>query len=165
MMLAEFGSKLKLLPRKRARKTVRRLAKLEFRREDLTKFLGAEKCRLQQAEDEYIKRRLKVHIRHLEKEIEQLDREIEALIKADDELRQANAVLQSVCGVGPRVATTLLAVLPELGTLTRQEIAALGGVAPFDDESGKWAGKRRCSGRAPGGAQDALFGGGSGLTA
>jgi len=61
-------------------------------------------------------------------------------------MTKSRELLQTVCGVGPRVSRTLLAALPELGTLNRQEIAALAGLAPYDDESGRFKGRRKCQG-------------------
>ena len=64
--------------------------------------------------------------------------------------REHDQLLRSVPGVGPVLATTLLAELPELGRLNRKQIAALVGVAPFTRESGQWRGKRTIwGGRAP----------------
>ena len=64
--------------------------------------------------------------------------------------REKDALLQSAPGVGPIVSATLLAELPELGTLNRREIAALVGVAPLNRDSGTLRGKRTiCGGRAP----------------
>jgi len=82
----------------------------------------------------------------LKREIERIDAQIEILIKSDAEMTKSRELLQTVCGVGPRVSRTLLAALPELGTLNRQEIAALAGLAPYDDESGRFKGRRKCQG-------------------
>src|SRR5436305_1369626 len=68
------------------------------------------------------------------------------MIENDDDWRGKAQLLQSVPGVGPVVASTLVAELPELGKVSRQQIAALVGLAPFDRESGKWKGKRHCFG-------------------
>lgn len=146
MMLADFGAKLELEARSRARTEVRRLGQLDYRRDDLVENLGAEQCRLQQAVDAFIKRRLRAHIRVLKLEIARVEQEIDALIEGDKALKKSRSILQSVCGIGPRISVALLASLPELGSLTRPKIAALGGVAPFDDQSGKHEGKRWCQG-------------------
>lgn len=71
---------------------------------------------------------------------------ITALIAALPHARKQNRRLQSVPGVGPVLAATLIALLPELGTLTRRQIASLVGVAPFDDDSGKRQGIRAIKG-------------------
>ena len=79
-------------------------------------------------------------------DIETLDRLIAAAVEADPALRARNALLRSMKGVGPVLAHTLLALLPELGALTRRQIAALAGVAPVDDQSGKRQGGRAIQG-------------------
>jgi transposase len=90
----------------------------------------------------------------LQADIALLDRHIAEFIDASTELKARNAILRSMKGVGPVLAHTLLALLPELGELTRKQIAALVGVAPFEDQSGKRQGVRfiqggRAAVRAP----------------
>jgi transposase len=75
-----------------------------------------------------------------------LDTAIAEAIAADATLREQAARLQSAPGVGPVLAATLLAELPELGTLDRREVAALAGVAPLNRDSGRRHGPRRCWG-------------------
>lgn len=145
-LLAQFGEKMKLEPRKQAPAIVLQLADLERRRDDLMQMRGAEECRVQQTSNAFIKRGINAHILVLKREIERIDAQIEALIKSDPEMTKSRELLQTVCGVGPRVSSTLLAALPELGTLNRQEIAALAGLAPYDDESGRFKGRRKCQG-------------------
>ena len=79
-------------------------------------------------------------------DLETLDRRIAEAVAADPALNAKNALLRSMKGVGPVLAHTLLALLPELGELTRRQIAALAGVAPFDDRSGKRDGARSIHG-------------------
>lgn len=85
----------------------------------------------------------------LEADLETLDRRIAELVAADPALAAENALLRSMKGVGPVLAHTLLAFLPELGQLTRKQIAALVGVAPFEDQSGKRQGARFIQGGRP----------------
>lgn len=82
-------------------------------------------------------------LRVLEQQIEDLDREIAKLIESDDDWSEKNQLLQSVPGVGPTTAANLIADLPELGQLDRQQIAALAGLAPYNHDSGPMAGHRR----------------------
>ena len=90
------------------------------------------------------------HLDWLAAKLDELDREIADLIGNSQEWNEKTALLRSVPGVGPVTAATLLGDLPELGTLNRQKIAALVGVAPFNKDSGKKRGKRRIfGGRAP----------------
>jgi transposase len=82
----------------------------------------------------------------LKADIATLDRLIAARVEADPDLAAKNAILRSMKGVGPVLAHTLLALLPELGLLSRWQIAALVGVAPFDDTSAKRQGVRSIQG-------------------
>ena len=71
-----------------------------------------------------------------------LDAQIAAALQADAALRARAAWLQSIPGIGPTASATLLAELPELGSLSRRQVAALVGVAPFNRDSGTWRGRR-----------------------
>jgi transposase len=100
---------------------------------------------------EAVARRIRAHIRWLEKEIERTDRDLDEAIASSSAFEHNEALfLRSVPGVGPVLARTLLAELPELGTLTHKRLCALVGVAPFNNDSGKRKGKREVwGGRAP----------------
>src|SRR5262249_53690708 len=128
------------------RKTRLLLDELVTRRRQLVTFRAAEQTRLAQAYSKDIQRSIRTHISSLNHMIEKLDRQIAKLIENDDDWRGKSQLLQSATGIGPVVASTLLAELPELGQANRQEIAALAGLAPFDRESGSWKGKRSCYG-------------------
>jgi transposase len=86
------------------------------------------------------------HVRHIDAQVAKLDQNLTGLIEAIDEWRDKRTILLSVPGVGPQVAVTLLADLPELGTLTNKQIAALAGLAPFNRDSGTFRGRRRIRG-------------------
>lgn len=77
-----------------------------------------------------------------DKQVEALDRKIRQLIESDDEFRDADRILRSAPGVGPVASSTLIGELNELGRADRQQIGALAGVAPYDDDSGPRKGKR-----------------------
>jgi transposase len=85
-------------------------------------------------------------IARLKADILLIDQAMAEAVAADDQMARKNRLLRSVPGVGPVVAHTLLALMPELGSLTRRQAASLMGVAPFDCESGTWRGQRRISG-------------------
>jgi transposase len=85
----------------------------------------------------------------LKADVDALDARIAALIAADPALNAKAAILRSMKGVGPILAHTLIASLPELGQLSRKQIAALVGVAPFEDQSGKRQGVRFIQGGRP----------------
>ncbi len=95
---------------------------------------------------EPLRERVAAHIAWLEEELEALGKEIYDLIQADPVWREKSMILQSVPGIGPVTAATLLAELPELGTVSRQKVASLAGVAPFNRDSGRRQGKRRTFG-------------------
>ncbi len=76
----------------------------------------------------------------------QVDRQLAALVQAEPARRARAAWLQSIPGIGPVAAAVLLAEVPERGTCSRQQIAALVGVAPFNRDSGAWRGRRSCWG-------------------
>jgi transposase len=86
------------------------------------------------------------HIAILERERDRLSQQIAELIRADPVWREKEQILQSVPGIGPVTAATLLAELPELGTVSRQKVASLAGVAPFNRDSGRKRGRRRTFG-------------------
>ena len=89
-------------------------------------------------------------IEFLDSQLADIDDDMQKLIKTTPAWREADDLLQSVPGVGPVLAVTLTALVPELGKLDRKEIAALVGVAPFNRDSGSHAGKRTTwGGRAP----------------
>ena len=89
---------------------------------------------------------LEAHIHWLSESLKELDQQIEDFIEGTPVWKEKDALLQSVPGVGPVTSATMLGMLPELGLLNRQEIAALVGVAPLNKDSGKKRGKRRVYG-------------------
>jgi transposase len=120
-----------------------------LRRRQLLEMIVAEKNRLQMA-SEAVARRIAAHLRWLEKELGRVDRELDEAVGESETWRANEELLRSVPGVGPVLARTLLAELPELGTLPRRRLCALVGVAPFNRDSGTFRGKRQVwGGRAP----------------
>lgn len=115
---------------------------LMTRRRQLVQLRAAEQMRREQASSK-LARKSVVHLLDvLRKEISQLDQAIAQLIQSDDDWRRKIELLQSVPGVGPQTSATLMAELPELGQLNRQQIGALAGLAPFNHDSGQSYGKR-----------------------
>jgi transposase len=82
----------------------------------------------------------------LDRQIESLDQQIRKLIDADDDFRHLDRQLRSVPGVGPVLSATIVAELRELGDTDRREAAALVGVAPYEDRSGRRDGRRHIAG-------------------
>jgi len=101
---------------------------------------------LEHLQDKTLRRQTQRRKASLERERTAIDAKMAALIAACPDWRDLAARLRGVPGVGPVLATTLIALLPELGTVSRKAIAALVGVAPFDDKSGKRSGRRHISG-------------------
>ena len=125
------------------------LAELVVRRRQLVELRTMESNRLKQTVNKVAQRSIRQLLKTLDSQIKGLEAEITRLIESDDDWRAKSELLQSVPGVADKTSATLLAELPELGELNRSEIAALVGVAPFNDDSGQHQGQRRiASGRA-----------------
>jgi len=116
------------------------LADLVARRRQIVEMMAAEGQRERRAA-----RRLKTSIvrlrKALEKELAELDGEIDDHVRGSPVWAEKEDLLASVPGVGPVIARTLIAEMPELGTLDRRQIAALAGLAPWTRQSGQWKGK------------------------
>lgn len=117
------------------------LAALVTRRRQLVDMLTAERNRLSCA-PKVLHQELQAHIRWLERRLTALDADLDQAIRTSPVWRAQEDLLRSVPGVGPIVARTLLAQLPELGTLSSKTIAALVGVAPLNRDSGLFRGRR-----------------------
>lgn len=121
---------------------IRELAAIVGRRRELVQMLTAEKNRLTLA-TATVRKDITAHIRWLQKRIDDADQELRRRIREHDSWRITDTLLQSVPSIGDVSSFTLIAVLPELGTLSRRRIAALAGLAPFNDDSGPRSGRRR----------------------
>lgn len=119
------------------------------RRRQISEMLVAEKNRLQMA-SEPVAERIRAHIEWLRGELASTDADLDAAVAASTVWKENEILLRGVPGVGPILARTLLAELPELGGLSHRRLSALVGVAPFNRDSGKMRGKREVwGGRAP----------------
>lgn len=139
--LAQFAEAVRPTRRPLPDASTQRLAALLTRRRQLVEMLTAEKNRRGGASAE-MRRQIQAHIEGLAQHLAQLDQDLTTAVQASPIWRAHDALLRSVPGIGPVVTRTLLAELPELGTLTRQQIAALVGVAPLNRDSGTFRGKR-----------------------
>lgn len=154
-VLARFAEAVRPEPRPLPDAAGRELRALLTRRRQLIEMLVAEKNRLESAAVG-IRPRIKEVIALLERQLTEVDGDIERLVRSSPVWREKENLLRSVPGVGPVLSMTLLAELPELGRLNRQEIAALAGVAPLNRDSGLFRGKRTVwGGRA--GVRRALY--------
>jgi transposase len=113
----------------------------QARRVQLMEMITAETNRLR-GTPKTLKRRIEAHIKWLKKELAEIDRQLKETIENDPTWREKDRLLQSTPGVGPTLSATLIAQLPELGTLDRRQIAALVGVAPLNRDSGTMHGRR-----------------------
>jgi transposase len=144
-VLALFAERVRPPVRALTDEATQDLEALLLRRRQLIEMLTAEKNRLGLARKP-IRKSLTAHIRYLERELHGTDADLAALIHASPLWRATEDLLQSVPGIGPVVARTLLGELPELGQLSRRQIAALVGVAPVARDSGAQRGKRQIAG-------------------
>ncbi len=117
------------------------LNSLAARRHQVMTMLVSEKNRLSSA-TVAVRPRIEAHIAWLEGELDDLDEGLRQTLRQSPVWREKDDLLRTVPGVGEQLSLTLLAHLPELGTLDRREIAALVGVAPFNRDSGTLRGKR-----------------------
>jgi len=115
-------------------------------RDQLVEARSKEKTRLKEACYPDIVSLHEEMIALLNDKIKAVEKKIEALVRADDQLKKTSDLLQTAPGVGPVAATTLISLLPELGTVNEKTIASLVGLAPFNHDSGKLKGKRAISG-------------------
>jgi transposase len=140
-VLAQFAEMMRPQPRPLPDAEARALTALLTRRRQLVEMLTAEKNRLLSAPSP-IRTRLRTHITWLERELQSTNTTLAEAIRQSPVWREKDELLRSVPGVGPVVTSTLLANLPELGTLTHKQIAALVGVAPLNRDSGTLRGRR-----------------------
>ena len=144
-VLAHFAEAVRPAARPLADAQTQALQALLSRRRQVVEMLTAEKHRLGQAPPP-LRRPITEHIRWLERSLAGLDRDLDQAIRTSPAWRGKDELLRGVPGVGPVLSRTLLAGLPELGTLDRRQIAALVGVAPLNRDSGTRHGARSCWG-------------------
>ena len=140
-VIAEFGRALRPSAQTLKDEQSRDLAALVARRRQLIGMIAAEKNRLLRAQSATAKD-IRSHILWLEKRVRLIDDDLQKSIKSTPMWRERDRLFQSVPGVGPGTAQTLIAALPELGCLENRQISALVGVAPLNSDSGKMRGRR-----------------------
>ena len=141
LVLARFAEAIRPPLRRLADEVSLELRALLARRRQLIEMMVAEKNRLSAA-SRTVRKRIEAHLRWLETELERADNDLDQAIRQSPIWREHEDLLKSVPGIGPIVSRTLLAELPELGTLHRKKIAALVGVAPLNHDSGTFRGRR-----------------------
>lgn len=140
-VLAQFAAVVRPKLRPLPDAATRELSALLARRRQLVDMRTAESNRLATAL-ERLRPELREHVRYLNKRIKEFDRELHDRLRASPLWREQEDLLRSIPGVGPVLAATLLADVPELGTIAHKQLAALVGVAPLNRDSGRWRGKR-----------------------
>ena len=140
-VLAHFAAAIQPQLRPLPDAATRELAALLARRRQLVEMRTAELNRLGHAHVR-VRPDIQEVVRFLDKRINDLDRELHDRLRGSPVWRAKEDLLRSIPGVGPVLSATLLAELPELGTLRGKQLAALVGVAPFNRDSGRWRGKR-----------------------
>jgi transposase len=145
-MIARFVEATKPDLRPLADEATQLLADLVARRRQIIEMIVAERNREKRVAVRRIRNSIARLIAALEKELAEIDAEIDASVRGSPAWREKEDLLASVPGVGPITARTLIAELPELGTLDGKRIASLAGLAPFTRQSGQWKGKARIAG-------------------
>jgi transposase len=145
-VIALFAERIRPEPRPLADADSRGLAELVARRRQVVEMIGMETNRLHQARNPRIQRMLRATLKTLTAQLAELDRDIDGTIKQSPVWRAADDLLTSVPGVGDVTAHTLIAKLPELGSIDRRRLAALVGIAPINRDSGQMRGKRTIAG-------------------
>ena len=141
-VLAHFADAIRPQVRAMSDESSRQLQDLVQRRRQLSEMITAENNRLR-GKSNLVQTQIKEHIEWLKKQLQEIESQIKEAIAVNEDWKQKVELLTSVPGVGQVVATTLIASLPELGTLSHKSISYLVGVAPLNKDSGKFQGKRR----------------------
>ena len=141
-VLARFAEAIRPTPRAIPNEEAREFQEILARRRQIVRMMTAEKNRLGASASKAIRGRIEAHVKWLEKELSRTERDLDETIQASPTLKGNEVLLKSVPGVGPVLARTLLAELPELGSLSPRELSALVGVAPLNRDSGTLRGRR-----------------------
>jgi transposase len=148
-VIARFAEAVKPEPREVPDEAARLLWELVGRRVQVIEMLVAERQRERRASAARVRKSLARHIAALERELPEIDRDIDTMVRGSPVWREKEDLLVTFPGVAKGIARSVLADLPELGRLTRREIASLVGYAPFTRQSGRWKGKSMIAGGRP----------------
>lgn len=154
-VIAHFADATRPAPRPLPDAATRLLADLVARRRQIIEMIGAERQREKRA-PRRLQKSIARLLKALERELSSVDADIDDAVRGSAVWRETEDLLASVPGIGPTIARTLIAELPELGRLDRKKIAALAGLAPFTRQSGQWRGKSFIGGGRSG-VRAALF--------
>lgn len=145
-VLAQFAKAIKPKIRPIPDENTRQLQEKLARRRQLVTMRVAEQHRRRQATSKVVIQSIQTVLDVLYRQIEQIDQDLDDVIRQTPIWRERESLLRSVPGIGPSVARTLIAELPELGHCSRGELAALVGVAPRNRDSGTFRGRRTIGG-------------------
>lgn len=146
LVIARFAADIRPEARPLPDEMTQFLADLVARRRQIVEMLQGERQREKRTKVKRVRKSLARLIGALEKELAELDREIDDTVRGSPAWREKEDLLTSVPGIGPKTAYTLIAELPELGTLDRKTVASLAGLAPYTRQSGRWKGKSMIGG-------------------
>jgi len=122
------------------------LQALLTRREDLKDLITQERNRLETLQDPFVRKQIEANLRMFKKQNQHILKTIEALVSSTETLQKLCSRMMQVKGIGLLVATSLIAFLPEIGQISDKQVAALAGLAPYNQDSGTWKGQRHVSG-------------------
>jgi transposase len=152
-VIAHFLEATKPVIRPLPDEETRLLSDLVARRKQIVEMIGAERQRERRTSNLRLKRSIARLLKALDKELASLDQSIDDSVRGSPAWRDKEDLLVTIPGIGKTIARTLIADMPELGSLDRRQIAALAGLSPYTRQSGKWRGKSfigggRCNVRA-----------------
>src|ERR1700722_12508564 len=145
-VLANFGAAFRPRTVENPSEKQQLLTACVLRRRQLVDLRAIEKNHRESAPSQSIRKNIQKVISVLDQQIRQIEQQIENLLESDEQWKNKAEIIASVPGAGPVLTATLMTELPEAGRLNRKQIAALAGLAPYNHDSGKFAGKRRISG-------------------
>lgn len=145
-VIAHFAEAVRPQPRPVPAPQAQALGELVARRRQIVEMMGAERNRRRQLRQPRLIKGVDRILAALQTQLSELEQDIDTAVRGTPAWREREDLLTSVPGIGPRIARTLIADLPELGALTRHQVAALTGVAPFNRDSGQWRGRRAIAG-------------------
>jgi transposase len=140
-VMAHFAEATRPQVRALPDEATRLLADLVARRRQIVEMMVAERQRQKRLTIPHLRASIDRLLKALQKELTSVEADIGGIVRGSPAWREKEDLLASVPGVGPVISHTLIAELPELGQLTRRQIAALAGLAPFTRQSGRWRGK------------------------
>jgi transposase len=140
-IIAHFAEATRPEPRPLPDEATQLLADLIARRRQILEMMVAERQREKRVTVPHLRKSIVRLLKALERELTSVDTDINDAVRGSPAWREKEDLLASVPGVGPTIARTLIAELPELGQLSRRQVAALAGLAPFTRQSGQWRGR------------------------